>query len=74
MLMLGRVEGGESTRTYDNLVQTIRTLSPAMQRFGIASAAEVDIESLAARLHSEAVAAEAVVMAPPAIGAWTRVP
>jgi 2-polyprenyl-3-methyl-5-hydroxy-6-metoxy-1,4-benzoquinol methylase len=74
MLMLGHVEGGESTRTYDNLVQTIRTLSPAMERFGIASAAEVDIESLAARLHSEAVAAEAVVMAPPAIGAWTRVP
>jgi hypothetical protein len=45
-----------------------------MERLGVASAAEVAIDSLAARLREEALAGNASIMPPPLIAAWTRVP
>jgi hypothetical protein len=45
-----------------------------MERTGVASAAEVEVDTLAARLREEIVAADATVVPPPLIGAWTRKP
>ena len=45
-----------------------------MERTGVATAAEVGVDTLAARLREEVVAADATVVPPPLIGAWTRKP
>jgi ubiquinone/menaquinone biosynthesis C-methylase UbiE len=74
MFLLSRVEGGESTASYENLVQTLRTLLPTMEQFEIASASEVQIDTLLERLIAEARGADAVVLPPAAIGAWVSVP
>ena len=59
---------------YDYLATVTRTQLPLMERTGVASAAEVDVATLAARLRDEVVAADATVVPPPLIGAWTRKP
>jgi hypothetical protein len=47
---------------------------PMAERFGIATATEIAIETLAERLHKEAVDNNASIIPPPLVGAWTRVP
>ena len=53
--------------------QLTRTLLPLMERTGVASAAEVDVDTLAERIRNEVVARRASVVLPPFVGAWTRV-
>lgn len=56
------------------LSQVIRSILPLMERFGVARADEVDIETWAQR-HRDAVAATgAVHTTPPVVRAWTRTP
>jgi hypothetical protein len=55
------------------LAATVRSLLPIAERLGVATAAEVDIDSLADRLRREAVDRNACLMPPPLVGAWTRV-
>jgi hypothetical protein len=43
-----------------------------MERVGVATAAEVEIDTLAERLCQEVVANNATLVAPPYIGAWAR--
>ena len=74
MFLLSRVEGGEDTATYEHLVKTLGTLLPTMEQLGVASAAQVQIDTLLARLVAEAQAADAVVLPPAAVGAWARLP
>jgi hypothetical protein len=69
-----RVEGGSDSPVYAYVAQTTRTLLPLMERTGVATAAEVGVDTLAARLREEVVAADAVVVPPPLIGAWARKP
>jgi SAM-dependent methyltransferase len=69
-----RVESGPDSPVYAWLAETARTLLPLMERTGVASAAEVEVDTLAARLREEIVTAEATVVPPPLIGAWTRKP
>jgi hypothetical protein len=38
----------------------------------VATAAEVEVDTLAARLREEVVTADATVVPPPLIGAWAR--
>lgn len=45
-----------------------------MERFGVASAAEVEIDSLALRMRDEVLTKHGVVVAPLLIGAWARHP
>jgi uncharacterized protein YjiS (DUF1127 family) len=47
---------------------------PMTERAGVATAAEVDIDTLVERLRSEAVANHASIMLPPLVGAWARLP
>jgi SAM-dependent methyltransferase len=49
-----------------------RMLLPTLERHGIATAAEVDIETLASRLQAEARARDAIVFAPRLVGIWAR--
>jgi SAM-dependent methyltransferase len=67
-----RVESGPDSTVYDWLAQTARTLLPLMERTGVATAAEVEVDTLAARLREEVVTADATVVPPPLIGAWAR--
>jgi ubiquinone/menaquinone biosynthesis C-methylase UbiE len=70
----GRVEGGAQSPAYDYMAGTLRSLLPMTERLGIATAAEVDIDTLAERLRREAVDNNACIMLPPLVGAWTRRP
>jgi len=74
MTVAGHVEGGSQSPVYTYLADTLRSLVPMAERFGIATAAEVEIETLAERLRKEAVDNNASIMPPPLVGAWTRVP
>ena len=53
---------------------SLRSLLPVMERFGLARAEEVGIETFAERLHAALVADGAMTCWPPLVGAWTRVP
>ena len=45
-----------------------------MERLGVATAADLESGTLAERLLGDVVAADGVVIAPPLVGAWTRMP
>jgi SAM-dependent methyltransferase len=68
------VAGGADTRPFcENIAGIISSLVPSMEKFGIATAAEVQAETLAERLEQEICAAEAQVTYMPAVAAWTTV-
>jgi ubiquinone/menaquinone biosynthesis C-methylase UbiE len=69
----GAISGGRSA-PYEALAEVVRSLLPAIERFGVASAAEVEIDSLALRIRDEVLAQDSVVVAPLLIGAWARHP
>lgn len=56
------------------LAETIRSLLPMMERLGVATAAEVGIETLATRLQDALVAEQATLLPPCVVGCWSRVP
>jgi hypothetical protein len=72
MLGAARVERGPNSRLYRQLADVTRAVLPMMMRSGVASADEIDIETLETRLRDEAVALNATLIAPPLIGAWAR--
>jgi hypothetical protein len=47
---------------------------PLMERYGIATRAELDPDTLADRLLAETLAADGCIFGPPMTGAWTRLP
>ncbi len=67
------VGGGEDFAGYALYAGMARTLLPHMERFGIATASEVAVDTLAARMRAEAVACGAQVVTAPVVAAWTRV-
>lgn len=73
MIESARVERGPGTWFYEWLAATARTLLPAMERNGVASAHEVNVETLADRLRDEATRRGATLVSPAFIGAWARV-
>lgn len=72
MILGARVESGPDSLIYTQLEQVTRSLLPHMQRTGVATAEEVGIETLAARIREEAVARNATLVATSLIGAWTQ--
>jgi ubiquinone/menaquinone biosynthesis C-methylase UbiE len=74
MIAASRVEGGPDTIAYDYLAETLRSLLPLMERLGITTSDELEVDTLAERLRNEAVSNSACMMLPPLVGAWTRVP
>ncbi len=67
-----RVEGGPDAVGYEFAAQTLRSLLPWMQQFGIATAEEVSVETIAERLRQTAVAGEHCILLPRLVGAWAR--
>jgi hypothetical protein len=57
---------------YRHIAETVRSLLPMMEHYGVASAEEVMVDDLADRLRMEMTAAGAVCATPCLIGAWTR--
>jgi hypothetical protein len=74
MILHARVERGPDSPIYDLMAQTTRVMLPLMERTGVATAEEVEVETLAERIRAEAVALGATLVTPPFIGAWTRTP
>lgn len=66
------VESGPDAASPDWFAESLRSMLPLAEQLGVASAGEVDVDTLADRLRAEAVAAGAVVKAPDVVGAWTR--
>jgi SAM-dependent methyltransferase len=52
----------------------MRGLVPLMERLGIMTAAELQADTLAERLQDELRAADGIVISPPMVGAWARLP
>lgn len=52
--------------------QVLRSILPLMERLGVATAAEVDVDTFTERLRHEIMTKGAVCSAPPMIRAWTR--
>jgi ubiquinone/menaquinone biosynthesis C-methylase UbiE len=59
---------------YELFAGVVRSLLPAMEKFGIATAKEMDVDTLADRLRQESVRREAIMLTPAMVGAWSRLP
>jgi ubiquinone/menaquinone biosynthesis C-methylase UbiE len=66
--------GPEALESLHDLANLVRTLLPALERHGIATRAEVDIESLAERLFRDVTDAGSTVLGCSSIAAWSRMP
>jgi hypothetical protein len=55
-------------------VDLLRTVLPHVERLGLATAEQVDIETLADRLRAEAKAEKITAFLPRWVGGWVRVP
>jgi SAM-dependent methyltransferase len=68
------VGGGPQLRgLYQHYADTVRSLLPKIEAYGLATARDIGIDSLAERLENEIHAARAQVTSFPMIAAWTRV-
>jgi len=72
VLITGRADGGPDSSAYDVLVGVLRALLPAAERYRVVNPKEVQIDTLAARLRDEVVAANATIVMPLLIGAWAK--
>jgi hypothetical protein len=68
-----RPVAGADSAGYAVFAAVARSLLPAIEKFGIATAAEVAIDTLAQRLSDETVAANACWLSPVLVGAWARI-
>jgi hypothetical protein len=68
-----RVVSGFESLPYVVMAGTVRSLIPVMEHAKIATAGEVDIDTLADRLREEAIKREEpVAYSPRLVGAWAR--
>jgi SAM-dependent methyltransferase len=72
MSMDACIGGGPNFPGLFLLPEVTRSLLPAIERLGIATAEEVQIESLDSRMRAEIAELNAVTILPPLIGAWTK--
>ena len=63
-------EGGPDAPAF-GWANVVRGVTPLMERLGIATAAEVQPETLADRLLAEVQAHDGIIVGPPMMGAWT---
>jgi SAM-dependent methyltransferase len=65
--------GPDRIRTFVQIVAEVtRTLLPEIERFGVASADDVDIATLCTRIYDEIAASGSVIVGRSEIGAWSR--
>ena len=68
------VGGPETWIGYQFITNAFRSILPLLEAFGIATAEEVDLETLAQRLRAEVVASKRPLILPPHITAWAQLP
>jgi hypothetical protein len=66
------VGGGSEWAGYSYMAEAMRSILPILLKFGVASAEEVDIDTLAHRFRQEVVNLQGVVMLPTFVGAWSH--
>lgn len=71
MNLHARIGGGDSPNP-EYVTGIISSLMPMMERHGVATAADIGIDTLAARLREEMVSHEGISILPSLIGAWTQ--
>jgi hypothetical protein len=67
------IGGGPEWTGYDYAAETLRSVLPLVLKFGLATAEEVDIDTMAERLRAETLAAGGIVKVPDLVGAWVRI-
>jgi 2-polyprenyl-3-methyl-5-hydroxy-6-metoxy-1,4-benzoquinol methylase len=68
----GLIGGGPENPGYGLVTEVIQTVLPLLERFKIATAAEVDLPTLVQRMRGEVVACKGVTLSPALIGAWSN--
>jgi len=68
-----RIESGPDAIAYEFAAQALRSLMPAIEAHGIATAAEVGADTIADRLREATVAGDHCIFLPRLIGAWATV-
>ena len=73
-MRLGAVVGGgvNSADCLKLVTDLIETFLPDMGRLGVATAADIDMESLSERISREVISSNSVIVGRSEIGAWTR--
>jgi ubiquinone/menaquinone biosynthesis C-methylase UbiE len=74
MIGAARIEAGPDTPAFEYLAQTVRSLLPVIERLRLATAAEIDIDTLADRLRQESLRGDHCHTLPLMVGAWCRLP
>jgi len=74
LVLRGRIEGTPDSPAYAYIADILRSLLPMAERLGVFTAADVQIDTLAERIRAEVLRADAVVVLPSLVGAWTRIP
>src|SRR5574337_409103 len=72
MIAVTPVQSGPSSAYYEFLSDMIVSMLPVIERAKIATAAEIDVATLAHRLRQDAVANERVIFAQRVVSAWAR--
>ena len=70
----GTVLGGGSAGWpgYEYIADSVQSVLPLMEEYGIATSEEVDVKTLPERLRKEVVAAKSPILLPMNVTAWTR--
>ena len=74
MRMDALVSGEGDSPVYKLLAEALRSLAPTLEKLNIASATQVQIDSLADRMRKEVVSKRGVAMSYGLVGAWARKP
>ena len=68
------VGGPEGWAGYSFIANSFRSLVPLLEQFGMATADQVDVDTLAERVRQEVVTSKRPLRLPPHVTAWTRLP
>jgi hypothetical protein len=66
------IGGGPGCIGYQLIAEVVETLLPEIEKRQIATAAEVEISTLARRMCDKVVTTNGVILSPGSIGAWSR--
>jgi SAM-dependent methyltransferase len=73
MFAAARVESGGQSPAYAAVARVIESAAPMMERLGVATVADLHLDTIEERLRDAVVQTDAVVFLPMFIGAWSRV-
>lgn len=68
------VEGGPDSPIYRYMAESVRSMLPMAERFGIGGFSRDEVDGLESDLRNELVASGGVLVCWPVVAAWTRIP